>query len=205
MHMSVFVLGLLWMVHMGGVFAANVLEKIEERIPSIFIDLRYATAANFLGEQIYPRDMPCLVHKDLIAALAEVQGKLLEKYGLSLKIFDAYRPMEAQEKMWRLNPDERYVSNPAKGGRHTRGTAIDVTLVTSSTGVEVDMPTEFDDFTPRAWSDSEDVTEEQKLNRRLLKEVLEAVGFKQHTYEWWHFDWIGWEKYPVIGSATVFQ
>lgn len=165
--------------------------------PRIQLDIRYATSHNFLNIPVYT-SARCFLHFKVAEALDVVQTEL-EKKGLGLKVFDGYRPLFVQQQMWDLIQDERYVSNPAKNkGRHTRGTAIDLTLV-DHRGEELDMPTPFDDFTERAFSDAQDVTEAQAKNRRLLKEEMEKQGFVQYPYEWWHFDFAGWNddtNYP---------
>lgn len=175
---------------------ANVLVNITHAIPDIVVDLRYATTNNFTGKIVYTTPI-CAVHKDLVPALQAVQ-KELKTLGLGLKIFDGYRSQEAQWRFWELVPDERYVSDPRKGGRHTRGTAVDVSLVDLKTGQELDMPTEFDDFTERAWHDNANATPTQKANRELLRAVMTKHGFEPLTTEWWHYDFTGWRNYPLL-------
>ncbi len=157
-------------------------------------DLRYATKNNFTGEVLYPVARAFL-RKKPAEALVAVQ-KELQAEGLGLKIFDAYRPLPVQQKMWDLIQDERYVSNPAKNaGRHTRGASVDVTLVDAQ-GRELPMPTGFDDFTEKAHSEYDGATPEQKRNRDKLRAVMEKHGFTVYPTEWWHFDYKGWEQYP---------
>lgn len=167
--------------------------------PRIKLDIRYATKNNFLGFPVYSKEA-CYLHKDVANAVNKVQMEL-ELCGLTLKIFDGYRPLHVQQVMWDKVKDERYVSNPAKNkGRHTRGTAVDLTLV-DSTGKELEMPSEFDDFTEKAHSDYQKVSFEALKNRELLKLVMEKYGFEQLPTEWWHFDFIGWKddvKYPPL-------
>ena len=94
-------------------------------------DLRYASSDNFTGRRLYPERTGVWLHADAAVALVEVQ-RHLKWQTLGLKIFDAYRPFEIQKAMWKAIGDERYVSDPSKeAGRHTRGTAVDVTLVHS--------------------------------------------------------------------------
>jgi len=172
------------------------LVPVEEVHPSALPEVRYATRYNFTGAQLYPSARLWL-HRDTASALSRAQ-KDLAKQGLGLKVFDAYRPFSVQQRMWNLIRDERYVSNPAKNrGRHTRGTAVDVTLV-DARGKQLDMPTDFDDFTDRAHSDYPGVTTRQKTNRELLARVMSRHGFVPYPFEWWHFDLRGWEKYPVL-------
>lgn len=172
------------------------LEPISSVHPPMLAEVRYATRYNFTGEVLYPV-ATAWVHRDLIAPLAAVQAELAEK-GLGLKIYDGYRPLSVQQKMWDLIRDERYVSNPAVNrGRHTRGTAVDVTLV-DKMGNELEMPTAFDDFTEAAHRDSKTMTAEQRANMLVLEEVMERHGFEPYSFEWWHFDFRGWKDYPVL-------
>jgi len=167
-----------------------------ERPP--LLEIRYATPYNFTHTQLYPWPAAWL-HPAAANALLAVQQEL-EQSGLGLKVFDAYRPLSVQQKMWDLIQDERYVSNPARNqGRHTRGTAVDVTLV-DKVGNELPMPTGFDDFTEKAHRDydGEAVSTEAKVNRAKLAEVMQKHGFLPYSYEWWHFDLKGWEEYPVL-------
>lgn len=167
--------------------------------PNIQLDIRYATSNNFLGVPVYSK-AACYLHKDVAAAVSAIQNEL-EAHGLSLKIFDGYRPLSVQQLMWDTIQDERYVSNPAKNkGRHTRGTAVDVTLV-DKTGKDLEMPSEFDDFTEKAHSDFQQISSRARKNRKLLKTVMEKYGFQQLSTEWWHFDFSGWNddlKYPPL-------
>lgn len=172
------------------------LVNIQKINSTIDIDLRYATKNNFTNQQIYSQ-AKCYVHRDVAHALDAVQ-KELKRAGLGLKVWDGYRPLSAQWKLWNIVPDERYVTDPRKGGRHTRGTAVDVTLISLSDGKEVEMPTEFDNFTQRAWSDYDDIPKVAKQNRKTLRDSMEKHGFVGIKCEWWHFDWKTWRDYPVL-------
>lgn len=167
--------------------------------PRIQLDIRYATSNNFACVPLYSSAL-CYLHKDVAMALNDVQNQL-ELEGLSLKVFDGYRPLVVQQLMWDRIQDERYVTNPAVNkGRHTRGTAVDVTLL-NTFGHELEMPSAFDDFTERAHSNYEGASEKSKANRLLLKTIMEKYGFIQFPYEWWHFDIVGWHddvKYPPL-------
>jgi D-alanyl-D-alanine dipeptidase len=121
--------------------------------------------------------------------------------GLGLKIWDGYRPIAVQWKFWELMPDERYVSDPRKGGRHTRGTAVDLTLVTKN-GQELLMPTAFDDFSGKASCDYMDAPVEAIKNRDLLRKIMEKHGFVGLVNLWWHFDLIGWRNHPPIDGGA---
>jgi D-alanyl-D-alanine dipeptidase/L,D-peptidoglycan transpeptidase YkuD (ErfK/YbiS/YcfS/YnhG family) len=166
------------------------LVNLSEVIPDIILDIRYASSNNFLGFPVYSKSA-CYLHKDVAGALIEVQ-KELSLMHLGLKVFDGYRPLSVQQMMWDAIQDERYVSNPAKSkGGHTRGTTVDLTLVDDK-GNELEMPTEFDDFTERAHSDYPNVSETVFKNRALLQEVMKKHHFQALLTEWWHFDFEGW-------------
>jgi zinc D-Ala-D-Ala dipeptidase len=137
------------------------------------------------------------VRKEVAHALNAVQKELSRK-GLGLKIWDAYRSLSAQWKLWKICPDEKYVSDPRKGGRHTRGTAVDVTLIDLKTGKELEMPTGFDDFSEKAWNDYAGASSEAIKNRTLLRNVMIKYGFTGIATEWWHFDYKNWQEYPVL-------
>jgi len=159
-------------------------------------DLRYATPNNFVHATLYPVAKAWL-HRDAAAALVDVQHELAAQ-GLGLKIFDAYRPLSVQQRMWDLIHDERYVSNPAlNAGRHTRGTAVDLTLVDRD-GHELPMPTPFDDFTERAHRDAPGIPADAARNSKLLETTMLAHGFLPYPFEWWHFDFRDWKKHPPL-------
>jgi D-alanyl-D-alanine dipeptidase len=164
--------------------------------PPLLEEIRYATKYNFTGEQLYPFPA-AYVHRDVAAALAAVQADLARE-GLGLKIYDGYRPLSVQQKMWDLIRDERYVSNPAVNkGRHTRGTAVDVTLVDKH-GNELPMPSPFDDFTEAAHRDSPTMAPAQHANMQKLQDVMVRHGFEPYPFEWWHYDFHDWKSYPVL-------
>lgn len=181
-------------------FAHPSLVNLEEEIPSAHFEIRYATTDNFTGKVVY-ESPTCLLHKEAATALKNVQLEL-ETMGLSIKVWDGYRPFSAQEKFWELVPDPRYVSDPKKGGRHTRGTAIDLTLVTKE-GKELPMPSLFDDFSEKAYRNYMGASREAIINRELLRLVMEKHGFEGLPTEWWHFDYKGWKEYPPIKDATL--
>ncbi len=164
-------------------------------IPQIRVDLKYATSNNFTGQPVYHFDR-CFLLKEVVLRLSQVQ-KELEAVDLGLKIWDGFRPLAVQWKFWELMPDRRYVADPREGGRHTRGTAVDVTLV-SKDGKELPMPSDFDDFSEKARRDYAQASIEEIANRELLCSVMEKNDFIGLPTEWWHFDLLGWEKYPPL-------
>ena len=171
-------------------------------IPGIRFDIRYATENNFMSSAIYP-EAACYLRKEAAAALQDVQNELAS-IGLGVKVFDGYRPLSVQQAMWNRIQDERYVSNPkVDQGRHTRGTAVDLTIVDLH-GQELEMPTPFDDCTELAHSNNQSVSEAAKKNRSLLKEVMERHHFVQLPSEWWHFDYEGWKddvRFPPLNVS----
>ena len=163
--------------------------------PSIIKDIRYATANNFVGKQLYETDR-CFLRAKAAEKLINAQEEF-RKQGLSLKVFDCYRPLSVQKKMWQIMPDPNFVADPKKGSKHNRGAAVDITLVDKN-GKELDMGTGYDDFTEKAAPDYKDLPEEVLKNRALLREVMERNGFKGITSEWWHFDDTQWQDYPIL-------
>jgi len=165
-------------------------------IPGIRLDVRYATTNNFMHEQLYPV-AKVFLRAPAAKALAGVQHDLASEH-LGLKVFDGYRPYSVTVKMWERihNPD--FVADPAKGSRHNRGAAVDLTLVDLDTGAEVAMPTPYDDFTSRARADYPDLPPNVIANRAKLRDVMVRHGFYPLPTEWWHFDFRGWERFGLM-------
>lgn len=172
------------------------LVDLEVFIPGIATDIRYATNNNFTGEKIYP-EARAYTRKPVAEALKKVQDSL-HAHGLGLKIYDAYRPYAASVKFWEVYPDTNFVADPKYGSRHNRGCAVDVTLISLSDGEEIPMPTEYDDFSEKAHPGYNDLTEEVIFNRSLLFGIMKSFGFTHYPTEWWHFDFDGWEEYPLM-------
>ena len=163
-------------------------------IPSLYIDLKYATEDNFTGQVVYDFTVPQLRY-GTVQKLARVQEALLEQ-GYSLKIWDAYRPVSAQFALWEICPDPNYVADPnASGSGHSRGNTVDLTLVTAE-GEELPMPSGFDDFSALADRDYSDVPGEAAANARLLEEAMTVQGFRGYQKEWWHYT--DSDDYPMV-------
>ncbi|MEM7403044.1 MAG: D-alanyl-D-alanine dipeptidase [Myxococcota bacterium] len=173
---------------------------IAQQDPSIALDIRYATSNNIVGKPLY-RQAICYMHRDTATALMRVQT-MLRQQQLGLKIFDAYRPAAAQEALWQAVPDPRYVSNPQQGGRHSRGTAVDVTLINAQ-GQELPMPSGFDEMNRKAHRDYQEATAAALRHRDQLEQAMQQHGFVPFATEWWHFDLQGWEDYPPIDVAGL--
>ena len=169
------------------------LVAVVDYIPGIYTELRYASDNNFTHQVIYSFSDAYLRY-GTVQKLASAQESL-ETAGYSLLIWDAFRPVSAQFKLWEICPDPAYVANPEKGySSHSRGSTVDITLVTLD-GDPVEMPTDFDDFTAMADRDYSDVSDEAAANAGLLEEAMTAAGFKPYSAEWWHYS--DTEPYPV--------
>ena len=175
--------------------AENPLVDVRQVNPNIRIEIRYATADNFMKEPLYPAAR-CLLRKEAAEKLSLVQQDL-EKARLGLKIFDGYRPLSVQKKMWAKFPIEGFIANPVKGSNHNRGAAVDLTLIDAE-GRELPMPSAYDEFTERAHRDYAGGTEEERRNRKVLEEAMVRRGFVGLRTEWWHFDDAEAGRYPVL-------
>jgi D-alanyl-D-alanine dipeptidase len=175
------------------------LVKIEDFIPNIIIDLKYATADNFTGQIIYDQNMPAMLRYGTVEKLADAQD-MLNKIGYTLVILDAYRPPFAQFKLWETYPDSRYVANPMNGhySSHSKGNTVDVTVVKLDQ-TPVEMPTEFDDFSKKADRNYDDVSEAAKGNAQILEDIMKECGFEPYSAEWWHFT--DTDNYEVIQDS----
>lgn len=170
--------------------------ELTNAIPNLGLNILYATPDNFVGTPVY-QEARAFARKPVAEALLKVQNELAE-YGLELLVFDAYRPYAVTVKFFEIYPDTTFVANPAKGSRHNRGCAVDVTLVQSDNGLPLEMPTAYDDFTERAHPNFQELPDHQKKNRDFLIQIMERHGFKVYPSEWWHFDFVGWEAYPLM-------
>jgi D-alanyl-D-alanine dipeptidase len=162
------------------------------------LDVRYATADNFLGAPFYaaPR---AFLQRPAAAALVRAHQWLRER-GYGLLIHDGYRPWYVTRAFWDATPPARrwMVADPASGSRHNRGCAVDVTLYELATGAVVDMGGTYDETTPRSYPDYPVTTTAQRWHRELLREALEGEGFRRIADEWWHFDFRDWRQYPIL-------
>jgi D-alanyl-D-alanine dipeptidase len=176
--------------------SSNILLNIKQLIPNITLEIKYATKDNFIGEAVYKLPL-AFARKPVVEALAKIQ-KELEKQGLGIKIWDAYRPYTITDLFYERTHDTMYVSVPWKGSRHNRGCAIDLTLIDLKTGKELEMPTPFDNFTNKAHPDFMQLTKNILANRSFLISIMEKYGFTVYNSEWWHFDFRGWEKFDLM-------
>ena len=170
--------------------------RVLDRVPGIRQELMYATDRNFTGQVIYGFSDAYLRY-GTVKKLAAVSADLAE-LGLSLKIWDSYRPVSAQFKLWEVCPNPAFVADPRKGfSSHSRGNTLDVTLVDAD-GNELEMPTGFDDFSAKADRDYSDCSETAAAHAELLEILMEKHGFQGYYAEWWHFS--DTDEYPVEES-----
>ena len=154
--------------------------------PEIKVSLSYATTDNFTGTVIY-KFADAYLRYGTLTKLIKV-NQALNEHGVALVIWDGFRPVSAQQKLWEVCPDPKYVSHPKTGNRnHCRGNTVDVTLCDLKTGELLDMPTAFDDFSKRADRNYSDCTNTQKKNALLLENTMKKYGFKPYSAEWWHY------------------
>ena len=167
--------------------------RVLDYIPTASQELKYATADNFTGQVIYDFQ-DAYLRWGTVQKLQKVCADL-EELGLYIKIWDGFRPVSAQFALWEVCPDPTYVANPTTGhSSHSRGNTIDLTLVDEN-GVELLMPTGFDDFSVKANRDYSDCTQEEANNAQLLEILMEKQGFTGYFGEWWHFS--DTTSYPV--------
>ena len=170
---------------------------LKKLIPELIFDLRYAGKNNFMKTKLYPPISTSFLRKPVAKALAIVQ-KELNKQGLALQIFDAYRPYAVTEKMWEMVKDDRYAADPKNGSGHNRGISVDLTLVNLKTKSPLNMGTDFDDFTDTAHVDFIGLPQTVLSNRLLLRSVMEKNGFKVLDTEWWHYTFISGKEFELL-------
>jgi D-alanyl-D-alanine dipeptidase len=174
--------------------------QITEADYDVVLDLRYATTDNLTGKPVY-RHPVCYLHPDAEKCLRKAIA-LAAPHGLRLKIFDAYRPPEAQWIFWNHTPDPIFLADPRKGSPHSRGAAIDLTLIDKD-GIELDMGTGFDAFTDLSHHGRTDVSLEAQKNRFLLLGIMSAAGFDFYSMEWWHYQLFNARSYPLISDTAL--
>lgn len=181
-----------------GNFRAPDLVELVKLDPSIKLDIRYATANNFLGRQVYP-EARAFLQRPAAESLIRVH-RAMQKKGYGVLVFDGYRPWAITKVFWDATPASKknFVANPAKGSKHNRGCAVDMSLFDLKTGKEIPMPSEYDEMTERAYPNYKGGTAEQRKMRDMLRAAMESEGFTVNEYEWWHFDYKSWHEYPIL-------
>jgi len=181
----------------SGEFRAADLVELITLDPTLKLDIRYAGTRNFLGVPLYGQARAFL-QRPAANALVRVQRALAAE-GYGLVVHDGYRPWYVTKMFWDATPPDmhRFVANPAQGSRHNRGCAVDVGLVDLRTGLEVAMPSGYDEFSERAYPAYAGGSAEARAHRDLLRRRMETEGFTVYDYEWWHFDYRDWRSYAI--------
>lgn len=168
----------------------------------ILLDLRYASVDNPLGRAVYARAVALLrppARDALLRAAARARA-----VGLALKVYDAFRPLEAQRLFWDAAPDKTFVADPRTGGTHPRGIAVDLMLVDAATGLDLPMGMGLDDFSALSGHDRlEGLAPDAVRNRASLLSLMTACGWEHYGPEWWHYHLPGREAYPALSAADV--
>ena len=159
--------------------------KLKDYSTDFVYDMKYATEDNFLKAKVYDC-AECFLRLQTVKALVKANTKFMRK-GYRIQLFDCYRPLDIQKRMWKIVPNPEYVADPAKGSIHNRGGAVDITLVDAD-GKELDMGTSFDFFGPEAGHYFDNLPDEVKENRLLLKRIMQKSGFVSFDSEWWHYN-----------------
>jgi len=183
-------------VEKGDFKESNLVELI--RLDStIKLDIRYATSNNLVGRPVYT-EARAFLQKDAAMALVQV-NQTFRKQGLGILVFDGYRPWSVTKLFWDITSKEnkQFVADPRKGSKHNRGCAVDLSLFDLNTGKEIEMTGAYDEMTERSYPDYKGGSEKQRAMRDLLRKYMEAAGFQVYEFEWWHFDYKDWQKYPI--------
>lgn len=188
----------------NGEFHETDLVELTKLDPTIRLEVRYATTNNFLGTVFYS-EAHAFMQRPAAEAVVRAHRKL-KALGYGLLIHDAYRPWYVTKVFWDATPDDKkvFVADPAKGSRHNRGCAVDLTLYDLKTKKPVEMVSTYDETTARAYPDYPGGTSLQRWHRKLLRDAMESEGFTVYEAEWWHFDYRDWQKYR-IGNVTFAQ
>jgi D-alanyl-D-alanine dipeptidase len=184
-----------------GEFKPSDLVELTKLDSTINLDIRYATTNNFLGSRFYAEARAFLQRPAAEAVVRVVQA--LTPLGYGVLVHDGYRPWYVTKTFWECTPQEKkwLVANPDSGSRHNRGAAVDLTLYDLNTGAVIEMPSTYDESTPRAYAFYPGGTSLQRWHRALLRRLMEAEGFTVNPQEWWHFDYKDWRSY-AIGNVT---
>jgi len=177
----------------------NELVELKKWIPSLVLDIKYATTDNFMRRVMYP-EARAFARKPVAESLKKIQEELKSE-GLGLKIFDGYRPYQITVEFYKYTSDRNFVANPNKGSKHNRGCAVDLTLIDLKTGKELEMPTPYDSFEKAAAANYVGASEAATKNRDFLINIMRKHKLIVLHNEWWHYDFQGWENYHLMDIA----
>lgn len=182
----------------AGPFREPDLVELTALDPTIRLDIRYATANNLAGRAVYS-EARAFLQRPAAEALVRAH-RVLKQEGYGLLVFDGYRPWAVTKLFWDVTPPAKreFVADPAKGSKHNRGCAVDLSLYSLDTGREVEMPSAYDEMSPRAYPDYDQGPPAARERRDLLRAVMEREGFTVEPNEWWHFNYKDWKAYPIL-------
>lgn len=169
--------------------------------PTIKLDIRYAGTNNFLGKPVY-KESRAFLQRPAAESLLKAHREL-KQHGYGLLIHDGYRPWTITKLFWDMTSgvQREFVADPKTGSKHNRGCAVDLTMYDLKTGAAVEMPSGYDEMTPRAYPDYAGGTAEQRARRDLLRKAMESHDFTVEPNEWWHFNYKDWKEYPLLDIA----
>ncbi|HWK45388.1 MAG TPA: D-alanyl-D-alanine dipeptidase [Stellaceae bacterium] len=177
------------------------LVEVTEAAFDVDIEIAYATPDNVTGQPVYSRP-GCYLHRDA-ADLLKKSIDLAARQGLRLRLYDCFRPSEAQWKLWNFRPDPEFIADPRRGSPHSRGVAVDLTLL-DGTGRMLDMGTGFDAFTPLSHHGNIEVSPDAQRNRFLLMGIMTTAGWDFYRNEWWHYQMFDARaRYPVLSDSVL--
>ena len=184
-----------------GVFREPDLVELIKLDKTIRLDIRYATANNFLGRPVYT-EARAFLQRPAAEALTRA-NKTLHRHGYGLVIHDGYRPWAVTKMFWDATPEDKkeFVADPSQGSKHNRGCAVDLSMFDLKTGKIVEMPSGYDEMTERSHINYPGGTEEARRLRDMLCAAMEAEGFAVFEPEWWHYDYKDWKEYPILNIS----
>ncbi len=177
--------------------------EIKKEEYGVEIALAYATVDNFTSKPVYRADAKCFLNADAAAAL-KLACDYAKTLGYHFRIFDAFRPSEAQWIFWEHTPDPNFLADPNRGSPHSMGAAVDLALVDSKTGGELDFGTSFDAFTPQSHHGNQEISAQAQRNRHLLMGIMTTAGWDFYRNEWWHYQLFNArQNYPVLSDVDA--
>ena len=179
------------------------LVEITEHEYEVELDLKYATIDNFTGRLVYNRAQ-CYLH-EVAAHHLKIAVSLAAEQGWRLRVYDAFRPSAAQWKLWNHTPDPEFLADPRRGSPHSRGVAVDLTLINAANGVALDMGTGFDAFTPKSHHGNTQISPAATKNRILLMGLMTTAGWDFYRNEWWHYQLFDSKSYPLFSDDDIDQ
>jgi zinc D-Ala-D-Ala dipeptidase len=182
----------------AGPFRTPDLVELTTLDPGIRLDIRYATPNNLAGRPVYS-EARAFLQRPAADALLRAH-RALKPQGYGLLVFDGYRPWRVTKLFWDVTPPDKheFVADPAKGSKHNRGCAVDLSMYELKTGREVEMPSVYDEMSPRAYPDYAGGSDDARKRRDILRAAMEHEGFIVEPNEWWHFNYKDWQSYPIL-------